>query len=79
VDYLADKGYDSKMGARPLNRKIDELIRVPLSRRILFESLRDCTVFADTVGDQIEFRVEANVVPTVNQEGIIVVTPGSDI
>jgi ATP-dependent Clp protease ATP-binding subunit ClpA len=26
------KGYDSKMGARPLSRKIDELIRVPLSK-----------------------------------------------
>ena len=29
IDMLADKGYDPKMGARPLNRKIDELIRVP--------------------------------------------------
>jgi ATP-dependent Clp protease ATP-binding subunit ClpA len=37
IDLLAEKGYDSKMGARPLGRKIDELIRVPLSRRILFE------------------------------------------
>jgi ATP-dependent Clp protease ATP-binding subunit ClpA len=30
VDMLAVKGYDSKMGARPLSRKIDEQIRVPL-------------------------------------------------
>jgi ATP-dependent Clp protease ATP-binding subunit ClpA len=47
VDYLADKGYDPKMGARPLGRKIDELIRVPLSRRILFERLENCCVNID--------------------------------
>ena len=38
VGLLADKGYDSKMGARPLGRKIDELIRVPLSKKILFDN-----------------------------------------
>ena len=27
------------MGARPLARKIDELIKVPLSKKILFENL----------------------------------------
>jgi ATP-dependent Clp protease ATP-binding subunit ClpA len=79
VDYLADKGYDSKMGARPLNRKIDELIRVPLSRKILFESLRNCTVIADAVGDSIEFRIEANVATTVNEEGIIVVNTNPEL
>jgi ATP-dependent Clp protease ATP-binding subunit ClpA len=46
VDYLADKGYDPLMGARPLSRKIDELIRVPLSKKILFDNLRDCSVQA---------------------------------
>jgi ATP-dependent Clp protease ATP-binding subunit ClpA len=39
VDYLLDQGTDSKLGARPLARKITELIRVPLSKRILFENL----------------------------------------
>lgn len=46
IDHLADKGYDPLMGARPLGRKIDELIRVPLSKKILFENLRDCSVVA---------------------------------
>ena len=73
VDYLADKGYDSKMGARPLGRKIDELIRVPLSKKILFESLSNCAVWADLVEDKIEFRVEQNATTGVNEEGIIVV------
>jgi ATP-dependent Clp protease ATP-binding subunit ClpA len=79
IEYLADKGYDSKMGARPLNRKIDELIRVPLSKKILFENLKDCTVYAILDNDKIEFRVEAIVTPTVNEHGIIIVEPPAGV
>jgi len=39
VEYLANVGYDSKMGARPLARKINDLIKVPLSKKILFENV----------------------------------------
>jgi ATP-dependent Clp protease ATP-binding subunit ClpA len=56
IELLAEKGYDSKMGARPLNRKIDELIRVPLSKRILFDQLTDCTMHVVLNGDEIEFE-----------------------
>jgi ATP-dependent Clp protease ATP-binding subunit ClpA len=56
IELLAEKGYDSKMGARPLNRKIDELIRVPLSKRILFDQLTDCTLNVVLDGDRIEFE-----------------------
>jgi ATP-dependent Clp protease ATP-binding subunit ClpA len=73
IDHLADKGYDSKMGARPLSRKIDELIRVPLSKRILFDRLENCTVTAVMTEDTVEFNVEQDAVPTVNAEGIIIV------
>ena len=59
IELLADKGYDSKMGARPLNRKIDELIRVPLSKRILFDQLTDCTLNVVLDGDRIEFETAA--------------------
>lgn len=37
VDHLVEVGYDPKMGARPMARKINELIKVPLSKKILFE------------------------------------------
>jgi ATP-dependent Clp protease ATP-binding subunit ClpA len=63
------------MGARPLSRKIDELIRVPLSKKILFDQLRDCTIHASLVEDQIEFAVETAVIPSVNSDGIICVDP----
>ena len=47
VDHLVDVGYDPKMGARPLGRKIDELIKVPLSKKILFEKLENCHLTCD--------------------------------
>jgi ATP-dependent Clp protease ATP-binding subunit ClpA len=76
VDRLAEQGYDPKMGARPLARKIDELIRVPLSKKILFDRLSDCNLHADLVDDAVTFTVEEPAaVPVVNDEGIIVFEP----
>jgi ATP-dependent Clp protease ATP-binding subunit ClpA len=69
IELLAEKGYDAKMGARPLNRKIDELIRVPLSKRILFDQLTDCTLNVTLNGDEIEFETA---VKTEISEHIIV-------
>lgn len=39
VEYLIKKGFDSKMGARPLQRTIDEYIKLPLSKEMLFGKL----------------------------------------
>jgi len=73
IDMLAEKGYDSKMGARPLNRKIDELIRVPLSKKILFERLSDCTINAIMIDDKIDFTIiQPAPVALVNDSGIII-------
>jgi ATP-dependent Clp protease ATP-binding subunit ClpA len=41
LDYLVDKGFDPKMGARPLQRVIDNEIKRPLSREMLFGSLKE--------------------------------------
>ena len=73
IDLLAEKGYDSKMGARPLGRKIDELIRVPLSRRILFDQLANCNIYAVVQDDEIQFRIESSTpMLTVDHKGYIV-------
>ena len=73
VDMLADKGYDSKMGARPLGRKIDELIRVPLSKKILFDRLDNCNISAIIVDDRVEFIIEPPMLaPVVDEDGYIV-------
>jgi ATP-dependent Clp protease ATP-binding subunit ClpA len=77
IDVLAEKGYDPKMGARPLARKIDELIKVPLSKKILFDRLSDCSVRVDWLDDKAVFTVIANVTPTVDAEGFIRVENGN--
>ena len=41
LDYLVEKGFDPKNGARPLQRVIDKDIKRPLSRQILFGDLKD--------------------------------------
>lgn len=52
LDYLVDKGFDRKMGARPLQRVIDRDIKRPLSRELLFGSLKD--------GGKVKVTVEDN-------------------
>jgi ATP-dependent Clp protease ATP-binding subunit ClpA len=73
VDYLAEQGYDSKMGARPLARKIDELIRVPLSKKIVFENVKNSNVFAVMEDDEIKFTVTPKVTAFVGYDGVITV------
>ena len=74
IEMLVEKGYDPKMGARPLSRKIDELIRVPLSRKILFENLENCNIHSVVNDGQIDFVIDdVTGVPVVNDEGYIVI------
>jgi hypothetical protein len=71
VDFLAEQGYDSKMGARPLARKIDELIRVPLSKKILFERIKDANVMVVIENNEIAFTVTKKTTAKVGEDGII--------
>jgi ATP-dependent Clp protease ATP-binding subunit ClpA len=76
IDMLADKGYDNKMGARPLGRKIDELIRVPLSKKILFDRLENSTMHAVMKDDAVEFVTELSAnSAVVTEDGYIVLDP----
>ena len=73
VDYLVEVGYDAKMGARPLARKINDLIKVPLSKKILFENIaKTSTIVVDCVDKAFTFSVDATLHPTVDQDGYIV-------
>ena len=73
IDYLAEEGYDNKMGARPLARKIDELIRVPLSKKILFEQIKDSNIMCmmDEDTGEIAFPVTSKGVAKLGDDGII--------
>ena len=66
VDHLAEVGYDSKMGARPLGRKISDLIKVPLSKKILFENIPANTIIeVDWLEDTFEFNVLGQFTPAL--------------
>ena len=40
-EQLIEEGFDSKMGARPLQRVVNQRIKLPLSKKILFEGIFD--------------------------------------
>ncbi len=79
VDYLTDVGFDPAMGARPLARKISELIKVPLSKKILFEHVKSGSIItADWADDSVKFSVIPPTLDllenkTVDENGFIVV------
>ena len=75
VDYLATVGYDAKMGARPLARKINDLIKVPLSKKILFDAIPANTVIEiNHVDSQFTFNTLEKFIPmtpTIDENGYI--------
>ena len=58
LDVLVDKGFDPKMGARPLQRVIDKDIKRPLSREMLFGKLKDGGEVTINVNSDLEFTLE---------------------
>jgi ATP-dependent Clp protease ATP-binding subunit ClpA len=58
LDYLVDKGFDPKMGARPLQRVIDKEIKRPLSKELLFGKLKTGgTLTIDIVDNEVSLNV----------------------
>ena len=45
IDFLCEKGYDKKYGARPLQRAIDKYISTPLTKKILNDNIKDGSTF----------------------------------
>lgn len=77
VEYLAKIGYDPKMGARPLSRKIDQHLRTPLSKKILFDGIKNTVVRAYMSSGEIKFKVakpRSKVEPHIDGDGIIQVS-----
>ncbi|QIE45480.1 ATP-dependent Clp protease ATP-binding subunit ClpA [Pseudohalocynthiibacter aestuariivivens] len=59
AEWLAEKGYDDKMGARPLGRVIQEHIKKPLAEELLFGKLAKGGVVKVGIKDgKIDLKVE---------------------
>jgi len=58
--WLAIRGYDEKLGARPMSRLIQDLVRKPLAEEILFGKLSSGgDVFVDEEDDALVFDIHA--------------------
>jgi len=56
-DQLIEEGFDAKMGARPLQRVINKRIKLPLSKKILFEGITQQTLNATYNKDKDIFEI----------------------
>tara|TARA_B100000902_G_C27320949_1_gene924417 strand:+ start:1618 stop:3864 length:2247 start_codon:yes stop_codon:yes gene_type:complete len=66
LDYLVDKGFDRKMGARPLQRVIDSDIKRPLSKKMLFGELKNGgSVIIDFREDEIKLDCVTDELETI--------------
>ena len=63
IEYLIEKGFDDKMGARPLQRIIDDEIKKPLSRMILFGDLQE--------GGRVEVSVKDDKLDIIYKKAIV--------
>jgi ATP-dependent Clp protease ATP-binding subunit ClpA len=75
VDELVVNGFDPKMGARPLQRKINDVIKVPLSKKILFDNVSaGTTIIVDFTNKEFIFQpVEtSNLQYRIDENGYIV-------
>jgi len=60
MDWLAERGYDAKYGARPLARVVQEHIKKPLADEMLFGGLfGGGLVFVDVADDALTVKVKA--------------------
>jgi ATP-dependent Clp protease ATP-binding subunit ClpA len=58
TNWLAERGYNRKLGARPLARLIDNSIKSPLSRKVLFgELVNGGYVLVKVVGKELDFEI----------------------
>jgi ATP-dependent Clp protease ATP-binding subunit ClpA len=64
ADWLAEHGYDERMGARPLGRVIQEHVKKPLADQVLFgELVNGGSVTVAVVGEGADAKLELVAVP----------------
>ena len=75
IEFLIAKGFNSKMGARPLQRTIDEHIKKPLSKEMLFGKLTNGGVVEISV---VKDKLKLNVLEVLPVEKIKLVIKDAD-
>jgi ATP-dependent Clp protease ATP-binding subunit ClpA len=67
AEWLADRGYDDRMGARPLGRVIQEHIKKPLAEELLFGKLAKGGLVKVGIKDgKLDLRIEGPIKPRIS-------------
>jgi ATP-dependent Clp protease ATP-binding subunit ClpA len=77
-EWLAENGFDPKMGARPLARLFEEKIKRPMSREILFGQLQNggrVKITAESGELKLVYTPAANGTPSVTVEDVLADEP----
>jgi ATP-dependent Clp protease ATP-binding subunit ClpA len=56
IDYFVEEGYEPTMGARPLKRLFESELKKPLSKKILFEDLRNVEILIKRIEGELNFE-----------------------
>lgn len=75
VSHIVQESSKQKMGARPVRRLINQIITIPLSKKILFDKLKPGLYSADWIENKICFNEESIVekFPEIAEDGLIVI------
>jgi len=59
IDYILERGYDKRMGARPMAREVDNLLRKPIAKQLLVDkNINGCKIKIRNVNNNllVKFR-----------------------
>jgi ATP-dependent Clp protease ATP-binding subunit ClpC len=74
-EFLANKGYDPSLGARPLRRSIQRLVEDPLSEKILWQEFEAGDMIIVDVGKpepkDLEVRTAGSSEPSIDEDQIV--------
>ena len=60
--YLADRGYDPELGARPLRRAIQRLVEDPLSERLLLKEFTAGQIIVVDIDNEVDNETDSKIV-----------------
>ena len=72
-EFLAERGFDQNLGARPLKRVIQKMVLDPLALKIVSGELKEKdNIIVDLQNNEIVFRTLGDLVKTASREKVLV-------
>ena len=59
IDFILEKGYDERMGARPMARAVDNLLRKPIAKQLLVDKNQNgCKIKIRKLKDSLNLLIK---------------------